>query len=118
MNESHFRAAKERDIDRCFAIETCAYRGSQAARKDKILKRINTYSQVLLLLKRGTRSLVSSMQALVSMCNWQMMILNKCSGTTLWVTKLSLYQSLFTLTINAKVSQIHAQEFYSAYKRS
>jgi hypothetical protein len=52
MNELHFRAAKERDIDRCFAIETCTYRGSQAASKDKILKRINTYSQGFIVVEK------------------------------------------------------------------
>jgi len=52
VSKLHFRQATEQDTDRCFAIETSAYSASQAASKEKILKRIKTYSQGFIVLEK------------------------------------------------------------------
>jgi ribosomal protein S18 acetylase RimI-like enzyme len=39
------RQVKQTDLDRCFEIESTAYSGDEAASKEKIAKRINTYPE-------------------------------------------------------------------------
>lgn len=39
------REVRPSDLERCFLIETISYKGDEAASKDKILKRINTYPE-------------------------------------------------------------------------
>jgi len=43
MSELSFREAVASDVDRCFEIESMAYAGEEAATKEKILLRIQTY---------------------------------------------------------------------------
>ena len=50
MSEFNIRSAKISDVDRCFEIETSAYAGEEAATKEKILKRIQTYPEGFLVL--------------------------------------------------------------------
>jgi len=45
------RLAKESDLDRCFEIETVAYAGDEAATKEKILTRIQTYPEGFIVLE-------------------------------------------------------------------
>ncbi|WP_444932723.1 GNAT family N-acetyltransferase [Microbulbifer sp. JTAC008] len=40
MSEINIRSANERDLARCFEIESVSYAGNEAATKEKILKRI------------------------------------------------------------------------------
>ncbi len=47
----NIREAKEQDLDRCFEIETVSYEGDEAASKEKILKRIQTYPEGFVVLK-------------------------------------------------------------------
>ena len=51
MFQRHFRDANISDADRCFAIETSAYEGDEAATYSKISKRIETYPQGFLILE-------------------------------------------------------------------
>ena len=44
MSEITIRSVTEQDLDRCFEIEAISYSGDEAATKEKILKRIKTYS--------------------------------------------------------------------------
>ena len=44
-----FRTANPGDVDRCFAIETSAYEGDEAATEAKIAKRIETYPEGFLI---------------------------------------------------------------------
>lgn len=44
-----FRKATVGDVDRCFAIETSAYEGDEAATQAKIAKRIETYPEGFLI---------------------------------------------------------------------
>ncbi len=46
-----FRNALQSDADRCFEIETSAYEGDEAATREKIAKRIETYSLGFLVLE-------------------------------------------------------------------
>ena len=45
VSELIIRKVKESDLDRCFKIETSAYAGDEAATKEKILTRIQTYPE-------------------------------------------------------------------------
>jgi len=45
MSELNIRPAIASDLDRCFEIETVSYTGDEAATKEKILKRIQTYPE-------------------------------------------------------------------------
>jgi len=45
------REAKEEDLDRCFEIETLSYEGDEAASKEKILRRIQTYPEGFIVLE-------------------------------------------------------------------
>lgn len=51
MSELTIRRAKESDLDRCFEIENDAYAGEEAATKEKILKRIQTYPEGFIVLE-------------------------------------------------------------------
>ena len=51
MDERNFRDANISDADRCFAIETSAYEGDEAATHSKISKRIATYPEGFLILE-------------------------------------------------------------------
>jgi len=51
MSRLNFRQPTRSDIDRCYEIETTSYAGDEAATKEKILKRIETYPQGFLLLE-------------------------------------------------------------------
>jgi ribosomal protein S18 acetylase RimI-like enzyme len=51
MSELTIRSVKESDLDRCFEIENAAYAGEEAATKEKILKRIQTYPEGFLVLE-------------------------------------------------------------------
>lgn len=53
MSEMIFRSANERDLERCFTIETTSYSGDEAASKEKILKRINTYPEGFIVLENN-----------------------------------------------------------------
>ena len=50
-NNFIIREAKEQDLDRCFDIETLSYEGDEAASKEKILKRIQTYPEGFVVLE-------------------------------------------------------------------
>ncbi|UWR21275.1 GNAT family N-acetyltransferase [Sulfitobacter sp. S190] len=51
MDEQNFRDAIISDTDRCFAIETSAYEGDEAATHTKISERIATYPEGFLILE-------------------------------------------------------------------
>ncbi|MBB1274487.1 GNAT family N-acetyltransferase [Psychromonas sp. SR45-3] len=51
MSELVIRRAKVCDLDRCFEIENDAYAGEEAATKEKILKRIQTYPEGFIVLE-------------------------------------------------------------------
>jgi ribosomal protein S18 acetylase RimI-like enzyme len=51
MSALTIRTVKESDVDRCFEIETDSYKGEEAATKEKILKRIQTYPEGFLVLE-------------------------------------------------------------------
>ncbi|PRY22283.1 ribosomal protein S18 acetylase RimI-like enzyme [Aliiruegeria haliotis] len=51
MDERSFREANLADADPCFAIETAAYEGDEAATHTKISKRIATYPEGFLILE-------------------------------------------------------------------
>jgi len=51
MSEVIIRTVKEKDLERCFEIESVAYAGDEAATKEKILKRINTYPEGFIVLE-------------------------------------------------------------------
>jgi ribosomal protein S18 acetylase RimI-like enzyme len=51
MSDVNIRIANERDLDRCFEIESVSYSGDEAATKDKILKRINAYPEGFIILE-------------------------------------------------------------------
>ena len=51
MSELIIRSAKVSDLDRCFEIEKDAYAGEEAATKEKILKRIQTYPEGFIVLE-------------------------------------------------------------------
>lgn len=46
----HLRTARPADLDRCFAIESTAYEGDEAATREKIQTRIATYPEGFLVL--------------------------------------------------------------------
>ena len=45
------REVTKQDLDRCFEIESVSYSGEEAASRDKILKRINTYPEGFIVLE-------------------------------------------------------------------
>jgi len=47
------REVKTADLDRCFEIETSAYAGDEAATKEKILTRIETYPEGFIVLENA-----------------------------------------------------------------
>jgi len=47
------REVKNADLDRCFEIETSAYAGDEAATKEKILTRIETYPEGFIVLENA-----------------------------------------------------------------
>ena len=51
MSEINIRTVIPNDLDRCFAIETAAYGGEEAASREKIAKRINQYPQGFLVIE-------------------------------------------------------------------
>jgi len=51
MSDLIIRSAKVSDLDRCFEIENDAYAGEEAATKEKVLKRIQTYPEGFLVLE-------------------------------------------------------------------
>ncbi len=51
MTDINIRIVNEHDLDRCFEIETVSYSGDEAATKDKILKRINTFPEGFIVLE-------------------------------------------------------------------
>ncbi|WP_444944066.1 GNAT family N-acetyltransferase [Microbulbifer sp. ZKSA006] len=53
MPEVNIRSANERDLDRCFEIESVSYSGSEAATKEKILKRIKSYPEGFLVIENS-----------------------------------------------------------------
>lgn len=51
MEAKIIRSVCEADLNRCFEIESVAYQGDEAASKEKILKRIQTYPQGFIVLE-------------------------------------------------------------------
>lgn len=51
MSELRIRTVNRSDLDRCFEIERQAYAGDEAATKEKILTRIETYPQGFVVLE-------------------------------------------------------------------
>ena len=51
MSDVNIRTVNLQDLDRCFEIESVSYSGDEAATKDKILKRINTYPEGFIVLE-------------------------------------------------------------------
>jgi ribosomal protein S18 acetylase RimI-like enzyme len=51
MSELTIRTVKESDLERCFEIENVSYAGDEAASKEKILKRIQTYPEGFVVLE-------------------------------------------------------------------
>ena len=51
MSDENIRIVNQQDLDRCFEIESVAYAGDEAATKDKILKRIETYPEGFIILE-------------------------------------------------------------------
>ena len=54
MKTLNFRRAEEKDLDRCFEIESVSYAGDEAASKEKILTRIKKYPEGFILLEDET----------------------------------------------------------------
>ena len=54
MPDLNIRIVNEHDLDRCFEIESVSYSGDEAATRDKILKRINTYPEGFIILEIDT----------------------------------------------------------------
>ncbi|AWF80762.1 GNAT family N-acetyltransferase [Microbulbifer sp. A4B17] len=53
MSKVNIRSANEQDLDRCFEIESISYAGNEAATKEKILKRIQTYPEGFLVIENN-----------------------------------------------------------------
>jgi N-acetylglutamate synthase-like GNAT family acetyltransferase len=51
MNKLVLRNATPNDLERCYEIESVSYAGDEAASKEKILKRIQTYPQGFVILE-------------------------------------------------------------------
>ena len=51
MSDIKIRIVNEQDLDRCFEIESVSYSGDEAATKEKILKRIETYPEGFIVLE-------------------------------------------------------------------
>ncbi len=54
MSKLNVRSVNERDLDRCFEIESVAYVGDEAATREKILTRIETYPQGFIVLENDS----------------------------------------------------------------
>ena len=54
MIKPSIRVVEERDLDRCFEIESSAYEGDEAASKSKILSRIRTYPDGFIVLEQDS----------------------------------------------------------------
>jgi len=54
MTKLTLRNVIEHDLDRCFEIETLSYAGDEAATKEKILTRIQTYPEGFVVLENET----------------------------------------------------------------
>ncbi len=52
MNDVNIREVRIQDLDRCFEIESVSYAGDEAASKEKIENRINTYSEGFIVLEQ------------------------------------------------------------------
>ncbi|WP_299871323.1 GNAT family N-acetyltransferase [uncultured Cocleimonas sp.] len=53
MSDLTIRSATKLDLDRCYEIETVSYAGDEAATKEKILKRIETYPEGFIVLENS-----------------------------------------------------------------
>ena len=53
VSELTIREVKESDLDRCFEIESVAYAGDEAATKEKIFTRIQTYPEGFVVLENN-----------------------------------------------------------------
>ena len=53
MTEVSIRNVKATDLDRCFEIESVAYAGDEAASREKIQKRIETYPEGFIILENN-----------------------------------------------------------------
>ncbi|MGB5445805.1 MAG: GNAT family N-acetyltransferase [Psychromonas sp.] len=53
VSEYNIRPVKESDLERCFEIETVSYAGDEAASKEKILTRIQTYPEGFVVLENS-----------------------------------------------------------------
>ena len=51
MSDINIRVVTKQDLDRCFEIESISYAGDEAASREKILTRINTYPQGFIVLE-------------------------------------------------------------------
>lgn len=51
MSDIKIRIVNQQDLDRCFEIESVSYSGDEAATKEKILKRIETYPEGFIVLE-------------------------------------------------------------------
>ena len=53
MVDMNIRTVDKKDLDRCFEIESVSYSGDEAATKEKILKRINTYPEGFIIIENN-----------------------------------------------------------------
>ena len=53
MSKLNIRSAKESDLERCFEIETACFSKEEAATKEKILTRIQTYPEGFIVLENN-----------------------------------------------------------------
>jgi ribosomal protein S18 acetylase RimI-like enzyme len=53
MVDMNIRTVDIKDLDRCFEIESVSYSGDEAATKDKIRKRINTYPEGFIVIENN-----------------------------------------------------------------
>jgi len=51
MPDEKIRLVNEKDLDRCFEIESVSYSGDEAATREKILKRIRTFPEGFIVLE-------------------------------------------------------------------
>ena len=51
MSDLNIRIVNDQDLDRCFEIESVSYSGEEAATKEKIQKRINTFPEGFIVLE-------------------------------------------------------------------
>lgn len=55
MSDINIREATQKDLNRCFEIEVVSYGGDEAASKQKILKRIQTYPEGFIVLEEDKK---------------------------------------------------------------